>query len=85
MVKTVPNSAKTVPNQIPAYSPFQQRADLHQKDLRIIPVFLHILGPGNEAVSWGGHYSGLKSNRQVYRRQGPINLTTCRHSSQTAV
>ena len=29
-------------------SPFHSRVELHQKDLRILPVFLHILGPGNQ-------------------------------------
>ena len=28
--------------------PFHHASELHQKDLRIIPVFLHISGPGNQ-------------------------------------
>ena len=32
-------------------SPFHSHGELHQKDLRIIPYFLHILGPGNQRYS----------------------------------
>ena len=63
MAKTVPNSVKTVPNSDIARPPFHQNAELHQKDLRIMSYFLHILGPGLRPVSVGGHLSGLKSNR----------------------
>ena len=44
-----PNSAKTVPKQCQnhefldtGYRPLQLRVELHQKDLRIIPVLVHI-------------------------------------------
>ena len=50
MAKQCQNSAKyrpTVPYTAP---PFHRASDLHQKDLRIIPVFLQILGPGYEVI-----------------------------------
>ena len=65
--------------------PLQQLDELHQKDLRKVAVLVHIQGPVNEAVSTGGHVSGLKSNRQVLRVQTCTLASTCRYSSHTAV
>ena len=79
------NSVKYRPARESAGSPFQQRDELHQKDLRKVLEFLHILGPGTEGVSAGGHYSSLKSNRRVLRVRRVDLAATCRYSSQTAV
>ena len=51
MAKTVPNSAKYRPIARYSYRPLQHSIELHQKDLRIMTLFLHILGPGNEGIS----------------------------------
>ena len=48
MAKQCQNSVKTVPTVPYRPPPFQQRDELHQKDLRINLDFLHILGPGYE-------------------------------------
>ena len=54
----IPNSVKTVSKQCysegfldTGYRPLHRTRELHQKDLRIIPYFMHILGPENEAIS----------------------------------
>ena len=59
--QTVPNSANPVPYPV---LPLQLSDELHQEDLRIMPVLVHISGPETEAVSVGGHLSRLKSNRR---------------------
>ena len=46
----MPNSAKYRPTELYTDPPLQHADELHQKDLRIIPYFMHILGPENEAV-----------------------------------
>ena len=48
-------------------------------------IFLHILGPGTEAVLLGGHVLGLKSNRRDIGVPRVNNGSTYRYSSQTAV
>ena len=50
IVKTVPNSVKYRPAVSYPVPPFHRNIELHQKDLRINHGFLHILGPGYEAV-----------------------------------
>ena len=66
MVKTVTNSAKYRPTAKYSDTPLQRNTELHQKDLRISLYLVHILGSAREAVSWGGHLSGLKSNRRQF-------------------
>ena len=85
MVKTVSKQCQTVPNLNQPGQPFQQPSELHQKDLRINWYFVHIQGPVHEAVSTGGHVSGLKSNRRVLEVPQVELTPTCRYSSQTAV
>ena len=48
MVKTVPNSAKQCHFLRYTKQPLQYNDELHQKDLRINPESVHILGPENE-------------------------------------
>ena len=42
------NSVKQCQTVSDSASPLQQMSELHQKDLRINPLYLHILGPGSE-------------------------------------
>ena len=66
-------------------SPLQYQSELHQKDLRIMPISVHIWGTAWDPVSTGGHVSGLKSNRHVFMVQTVILTPTCRYFSHTAV
>ena len=79
------NSGKYRPALGYTGGPFQQRAELHQKDLGIMSYFLQIQGPENEACSRGGHVSSLKSNRRVLRVPRVDYTPTCRYSSHNAV
>ena len=84
-VKTVPNSVKTVPTVPYPVPPFHHTGELHQKDLRIIPIFLYIWGTVSGHVLEPGHLSRLKSNRPLFSVPTLINRTTCHHSLPTAV
>ena len=46
----MPNSAKYRPIELYTDPPLHRADELHQKDLRIIPYFMHILGPENGSV-----------------------------------
>ena len=61
--KQWPNSAKQCHTPGTPTTRLQGNTELHQKDLRKSPKNVHIQGPVHEAVSAGGHLSGLKSNR----------------------
>ena len=64
MAKTVPNRPKQCQTAIPTMLPLQQPSELHQKDLRINLVLVHIPGTALRHVLRGGHILGLKSNRR---------------------
>ena len=49
----------TEPGTRTTQAPFHSRAELHQKDLRIIRYFLQILGPGNEVNSQADTFLAL--------------------------
>ena len=71
------NSAKYRPTVLPRASRLQLPGELHQKDLRINLVFMHILGLRMRHVPEGGHVLGLKSNRRVLAVPTLINPPTC--------
>ena len=76
---------QTVTFLIPGMLPLQLADELHQKDLRILLVLVHILGTAMRHVSKGGHVLGLIPNRRLLRVPGLTFTPTCRHFSHTAV
>ena len=65
--------------------PLQQLDELHQKDLRINHVLVHIWGLVWRVDPEGGHYSSLVPNRRVLRVRRVTFTPTCRYFSHTAV
>ena len=85
MVKTVSKQCQISETVDTACRPLQHSVELHQKDLRIIPVLVYIWGLVLDPVLLSGHVSRLKSNRRVLAVRRVTLAPTCRYSSQTAV
>ena len=72
MVKTVSKQCQNGDIPDTECQRLQQNTELHQKDLRILLVFMHILGPENEAVLQADMFLALSLIVRFYTWEGAI-------------